>query len=85
MVIHQLKLRCIHFGLFPRKAYASRCYKPRYDKALDEITDKWKALYTKEVLRMIPYISPLDTETTDLQIKNLLNKVKKLQERNKDE
>lgn len=75
----------LHFGLFPRKAYDSRCYKPRYEKVKHKILvpAKWKKLTTKEVLRLRPYISPLDTKTTDRQIENMENEIKKL-ERNED-
>lgn len=75
----------IHFGLFPRKAYDSRCYKPRYDKVhkLNKC-ERWDRLQTKEVLRLRPYISPLDTKTTEAQIEEMQRKANKLK-RNEDD
>ena len=76
----------IHFGLFPRKAYDNRCYKPRYKKVKHKIieTKKWQKLQTVEVLRLRKYISPLDSKTTVQQTDNMEKKIDQL-ERNKDE
>ena len=76
----------IHFGLFPRKAYDPRCYRPRYDKVHIKIlnTKKWKKLQTVEVLRLRKYTSPLDTKTTVKQVETMIDEASKL-ERNKDE
>lgn len=75
----------LHFGLFPRKAYDTRCYKPRYEKVHEKIlkTAKWKKLQTVEVLRLRKYISPLDTKTKPQQITTMINEAEKL-ERNED-
>lgn len=75
----------LHFGLFPRKAYDTRCYKPRYEKVHEKIlkTAKWKKLQTVEVLRLRKYISPLDTKTKPQQITAMINEAEKL-ERNED-
>ena len=75
----------LHFGLFPRKAYDSRCYSERYDKVHIKIlnTKKWRKLKTKEVLRLKKYISPLDTKTTLDQVKKMEQEADKL-ERNDD-
>lgn len=74
----------IHFGLFPRKAYDSRCYKPRYEKVKHQNKkQQWEKLQTKEVLRLRPYISPLDTKTTEAQIDEMQRKADKLK-RNED-
>lgn len=76
----------LHFGLFPRKAYDSRCYKPRYKKVHTKIlsTKKWKKLDTTEVLRLRKYISPLDTKTTVQQQEKMIQKAQQLK-RNEDE
>ena len=76
----------LHFGLFPRKAYDSRCYSIRYEKVPIKLvsTKKWRALKTKEILKLKPYISPLDTKTTEQQINAMEREIEKL-ERNKDE
>lgn len=75
----------LHFGLFPRKAYDPRCYKPRYEKVHTKVktTKKWKSLQTKEVLRLREYISPLDTKTTLTQIQKMEKDAEAL-ERNED-
>lgn len=83
----------IHFGLFPRKAYDSRCYSIRYknverhleEKDKTKILPRWDNLKTMEVLRLRQYVSPLDTETTENQIKNMITQANKLESRNKDE
>ena len=75
----------IHFGLFPRKAFDSRCYSVRYERVRHKLltTKKWQKLKTTEVLKLKPYISPLDTKTTQAQIDKMENDLKKL-ERNAD-
>lgn len=75
----------IHFGLFPRKCYDSRCYKPRYENVKVKLlsTNKWKKLQTTEVLRLKKYISPLDTKTTLQQKEKMEQEIEKL-ERNTD-
>lgn len=75
----------LHFGLFPWKAYDSRCYRPRYKKVHIKIaqTEKWQKLTTVEILTLRKYISPLDTKTTEQQIKNMEIEAEEL-ERNKD-
>lgn len=75
----------IHFGLFPKKAYDSRCYSIRYDRVPTKViqTKKWKNLKTNEVLRLRKYISPLDTATTKDQTDKMKLKAQTL-ERNKD-
>lgn len=75
----------IHFGLFPRKAYDSRCYSIRYNRVRYKLknTKKWERLKTNEILKLKPYISPLDTKTTDKQIDTMEQNIKKL-ERNAD-
>ena len=74
----------IHFGLFPRKCYDSRCYKPRYKEIYSKGKYReWKKLQTNKVLRLRNYVSPLDTKTTDLQKEAMLKKAQKL-ERNED-
>lgn len=75
----------LHFGLFPRKAYDSRCYSIRYDRVPTKLitTAKWKTLKTREILKLKPYISPLDTKTTLQQIDTMEKEIEKL-ERNKD-
>lgn len=76
----------LHFGLFPRNCYDTRCYSPRYEKVHIKLlsTRKWKALKTKKILKLKPYVSPLDTKTTDRQIEGMITEIQKL-ERNKDE
>lgn len=74
----------LHFGLFPRKAYDSRCYSIRYDRIKKTKLKKWKKLKTNKVLKLKPYISPLDTETTEQQIGTMKAQITKL-ERNKDD
>ena len=76
----------IHFGLFPRKAYDTRCYSPRYEKVHIKVkkTKKWQKLKTVEVLRLRKYISPLDTKTTVKQVENM-EKQAELLERNEDQ
>lgn len=75
----------IHFGLFPRKAYDSRCYSIRYDRVRHKLktTKKWKELKTNKILKLKPYVSPLDTETTQTQTDKMEQQIAKL-ERNKD-
>lgn len=78
----------LHFGLFPRKVYDSRCYRPRYDlvdRYDDKIikTAKWSNLQTTEVLRLRQYVSPLDTKTTEKQVRAMDKLAEKL-ERNED-
>lgn len=75
----------IHFGLFPRKCYDSRCYSIRYNRVKYKLisTAKWKKLKTNKVLRLREYISPLDTKTTELQVNKMEENIKKL-ERNED-
>ena len=70
----------IHFGLFPRKAYDSRCYKPRYEEVQTKLiaTKKWKALQTVEVLRLREYISMLDRCTTDAQREVVIRQIRNL-------
>lgn len=81
----------LHFGLFPRKAYDSRCYKPRYknvEKYAEKKTikpAKWTKLTTTEVLRFKQYKSPLDSQTTQKEIIDLTKTAEKLQRRNIDE
>lgn len=82
----------IHFGLFPRKAYNSRCYSPRYknvEKHAEKKTIKearWTELTTKEVLRFKPYKSPLDEQATKKEITELERQATALEGRNvKDE
>lgn len=76
----------IHFGLFPRNAYDSRCYRVRYDNIHLKVlsTAKWSKLQTYEVLRLKKYISPLDTATTPQQKEKMLELAKKIKERNND-
>lgn len=68
-------------GIFPGKAFDSRCYKPRYKKVKTKVleTNKWKKLDTTQVLRLRPYISPLDDKTTPQQIAKMENEAQKLQ------
>ena len=75
----------LHFGLFPRKAYNTRCYRPRYEKVHTKLkqTKKWKKLTTTEVLRLKKYISPLDTKTTPQQVQKMIDEAEKLK-RNED-
>ncbi len=79
----------IHFGLFPKKLYDTRCFSPRYDNIkkhtkTEQIEEsKWDNLKTMEVLRLRKYISPLDTSTTDAQF-NRMEKMAEDIERNKD-
>ena len=76
----------IHFGIMPHGLYDTRCYSPRYDKVSQKMktTKKWKNLKTKKVMRFRPYISPLDTQTTEEEINRMKEKAKKLK-RNDDE
>lgn len=77
----------LHFGLFPRKCYDSRCYSVRYEKVPTKLisTAKWRDLKTKEVLKLKPYISPLDTKTTPRQIENMEREIEKLERNNDNE
>ena len=70
----------LHFGLFPRKAYATRCYKPRINNVyLQEETKKeFEDLYTTKVLRLMRYTSPLDDTTTKEQKKEQYEKGEKI-------
>ena len=45
--------------------------------------EKWQKLTTKEVLRLRPYISPLDTKTSEAQVEEMQRKADKLK-RNED-
>ena len=75
----------IHFGLFPRKAYDTRCYRPRYANTYIKVpkTKRWRLLQTTEVLRLRKYISPLDTKTTPQQKARMLTEAENLK-RNED-
>lgn len=76
----------LHFGFLPRKVYDTRCYSIRYERVKHKLitTNKWKKLKTNEVLRLKPYVSPLDTETTQTQLFKMEQDVEKLR-RNKDD
>lgn len=76
----------IHFGLFPRKAYDSRCYKPRYKEVYTKLiaTKKWKELQTTSVLRLRYYISMLDKCTTDQQKQRVIEQIKNLKRSEKE-
>ncbi len=76
----------LHFGLFPRKAYDSRCYKPRYQEVQTKVleTKKWKELQTTSVLRLRYYISMLDKCTTDEQRQKVINQIKNLKRSEKE-
>lgn len=76
----------LHFGLFPRKAYDSRCYKPRY-KEIDTTvieTKKWKELTTTSVMRLRYYISMLDKATTQAQRDKVYAEIEKLKHSEKE-
>ena len=76
----------IHFGLFPRKAYDSRCYKPRYQEVDTKIqvTKKWKELTTTSVMRLRYYISMLDRATTEAQRRKVYEEIDKLKHADKE-
>lgn len=74
----------LHFGLFARGTYDSRCYSPRYEKVDVKIknTKKWRKLKTTKVLRVRNYVSPLDDKTTTQQIEAMHREVEKLERSN---
>lgn len=72
----------VHFGLFPPKGtYDSRCYRTRYNNALEDPQRwvRWDKLTTNKVLRLENYLSPLDDKTTREQKVRMANEIEKLQ------
>lgn len=68
------------FGFFPRGAFNSRCYSPRYKRVHTKLvsTKKWQQLKTTKVLRLRKYVSPLDDKTTPNQINDMLKEADRL-------
>lgn len=68
------------YGLFPPKnTYNTRCYSERYKNCIIDYQNKrHKNVKTNKVLRLIPYISPLDDNTTEQEKENQIQKMKKL-------
>ena len=55
----------LHFGLFPRKMYDTRCYSERYKNILlHHHIVRWDKLKTNKIIRVQEYVSPLDDETS---------------------
>ena len=71
------------FGFF-HKQYDTRCYSPRYKKVHIKVpfTKKWQKLKTTKVLRLRPYISPLDDRTTIQQVENMEKQAQNLDRSN---
>lgn len=76
----------LHFGLFPPKGtYDTRCYSERYKNILlPHKISRWKKIKTNKVLRLTPYISPLDDTTTEEQKKEMDRKAEQLCKQLKD-